>query len=80
MKSAAASPQFWIPTVLCRLCDSTNIANIQGHQFIKSVQTRTYHKTSNVSRALVGNEIVGHSDVVGASPDGAAPTTSSFST
>ena len=37
-------------------------------------------KTSNISRTLVGNKIVDHSDVVGASPVGAAPTTSSFST
>ena len=39
-----------------------------------------YRKTSNISRTLVGNKIVDHSDVVGASPVGAAPTTSSFST
>ena len=39
-----------------------------------------YRKTSNIRRALVGNKIVNHSDVVGASPVGAAPTTSSFST
>ena len=39
-----------------------------------------YHKTSNIRRTLVGNKIVDHSDVVGASPVGAAPTTSSFST
>ena len=39
-----------------------------------------YRKTSNVSRTLVGNKIVDNSDVVGASPVGAAPTTSSFST
>ena len=31
-------------------------------------------------RTLVCNKIVDHSDVVGASPVGAAPTTSSFST
>ena len=37
-------------------------------------------KTSNISHTLVGNKIVDHSDVVGASPAGAAPTTSSFST
>ena len=37
-------------------------------------------KTSNISRTLVGDEIVDNSDVVGASPVGAAPTTSSFST
>ena len=36
-------------------------------------------KTADVSRTLVGNEIVDHSDVVGASPVGAAPTKSSFS-
>ena len=37
-------------------------------------------KTSNISRTLVGNKIVDNSDVVGASPVGAAPTTSSLST
>ena len=41
---------------------------------------RYYRKTSNISRTLVGNKIVDNSDVVGASPVGAAPTTSSFST
>ena len=35
---------------------------------------------SNISRTLVGNEIVDHSDVVGASLVGAASTTSSFPT
>ena len=39
-----------------------------------------YRNTSNISRTLVGNKIVDNSDVVGASPVGAAPTTSSFST
>ena len=39
-----------------------------------------YHKTSNVRRTLIGNKSVDHSDVVGASPDSAAPTISSFST
>ena len=39
-----------------------------------------YRKTSNVSRTLVGNKIVDNSDVIGASPVGAAPPTSSFST
>ena len=40
----------------------------------------TYRQVSNIRRTLVGNKIVGHSDAVGASPVGAAPTTSSFST
>ena len=39
-----------------------------------------YHQTSNISRTPVGNEIVDHSYVVGASSVGAAPTTSSFPT
>ena len=38
-----------------------------------------YHKVSNIRRTLVGNEIDDHSDVVGASPIGTAPTTSSIS-
>ena len=44
------------------------------------VKPALYRKTSNISRILVGNEIVDNADVVGASPVGAAPTTSSFST
>ena len=39
-----------------------------------------YRKVSNIRLTLEGNKIVDHSDVVGASPVGAAPTTSSFST
>ena len=41
-----------------------------------------YSQTSDISHTLVGNsnKIVDHSDVVGASPIGAAPTTSSFLT
>ena len=41
---------------------------------------QTYSQTSNTSRTLVGNCIHDHSDVVRASPVGAAPTTSSVST
>ena len=39
-----------------------------------------YGQASNISRTLVGDKIAGYSDVVGASPVGAAPTKSSFST
>ena len=39
-----------------------------------------YRQVSNISRTLVGNKIVDNSDAVGASPVGAAPTTSSLST
>ena len=39
-----------------------------------------YFQISNIRRILVGNILAYHSDVVGASPVGAAATTSSFLT
>ena len=39
-----------------------------------------YRKVSNIRRTLVGYEIVYHSNALGASPVGAAPTTSPLST
>ena len=50
------------------------------HFVRRPVQLKPYRQVSNIRRALVGHKIVDHSDVVGASPVGAAPTTSSFST
>ena len=48
---------------------------------LKDIMVKTdYRKTSNISRTLLGNKVVDNSDVVGASPVGAAPTTSSLST
>ena len=44
------------------------------------IDNKTYRQTYSISRTLVGNKIVDHSDVVGASPVGAAPNASSFST
>ena len=41
---------------------------------------KLYRQVSNIRRTLVGNKIVDHLDVFGASPVGAALTTSSFST
>ena len=53
----------------------------RGHgviiDILKKIKALT---TSNISRTLAGNKIVDHWDVIGASPVGAAPTTSSFST
>ena len=59
---------------------STKISLITGSCTFAANQTRIYRQTSNINHTLVGNIIVDHSDVVGASPVGAAPTTSSFST
>ena len=47
---------------------------------VRSISTAIYRQVSNIRRTFVSNKIVDHSDVVGASPVGAAPTTSSFST
>ena len=49
------------------------------HETMLVVQEHTA-KPLDISRTLVGNKIVDNSDVVRASPVGAAPTTSSFST
>ena len=40
---------------------------------------KIYGQASNI-RSTLGNKLIAHSDVVGASPVGAAPTTSSFLT
>ena len=47
---------------------------------IQMVVPYIYRQVSVISHTLVGNKIVNDSDVVGASPVGTAPTTSSFST
>ena len=43
-------------------------------------RVHAYLQVSNIRRTLADNKIVDHSDLVGASPVDAAPTTSSFST
>ena len=57
---------------------------IEGFRYrakvISDVDLEEYRQVSNIRHTLVGNKIADHSDVVGASPVGAAPTTSSFST
>ena len=59
-------------------CMPPNFGNPQVDSQGISEET-TYRKTSNIRRTSIGNKILDHSDVVGASPVGAAPTTSSFS-
>ena len=48
--------------------------------FIITRNLFTYRQVSNIRCTLIGNKIVDYLDVVGASPVGAAPTTSLFST
>ena len=72
--------------MLCSDCLSISKSQIpkndnngrSSHFFLTSHSI--YRQVSNIKRTLEGTEIVDHSDVVGASPVGAAPTTSSFST
>ena len=47
---------------------------LSGERWVK----HKYRQTSAIRITLLGNKIVDHSDVAGASPVGAAPTTSSF--
>ena len=54
--------------------------NIMPFLYVYNSTELIYRQVSNISRTSVGNQIVDHSDVVGVSPVGAAPTTSSFST
>ena len=60
----------------CRLVSEKHAEHVDKNHH----ETFFLFKTPNISRTLVGNKIVDNSDVVGASPVGAAPTTSSFST
>ena len=53
---------------------------IMNRQMEEMTDGWTYRQVSNIRRILGGNKIVYHSDVVGTSPVGAAPTISSFST
>ena len=57
-----------------------NLMHNWVHLKVTLASPTTYRKNSNIRHTLVGNKIVDHSDVIGASPVGAAPTTSSFST
>ena len=53
---------------------------LQLDAIVSFIMEEMYRQTSNISNTLIGCKLVDHSDVVGASPVGAAPTTSSFST
>ena len=70
----------WIfPGALCHW-KSMELPEISRVTYSSVLTYNKYRQLSNVRRTSVGNKIVDHSDVVGASPVGAAPTTSSFST
>ena len=73
------STEFHISLLEKKVNGKTAITVIQ-YDYNAVSKFNNYRKTSNIRRTLVGNKIVDHSDVVGASPVGAAPTTSSFST
>ena len=47
---------------------------------VNVMRTIECRQISNIISTLIGSKIVDHSDVVGASPVDAVPTTSSFST
>ena len=53
---------------------------LRTNRFDHKHENSAYRQVSNIRRTFVCNKIVDHSDVVGASLVGAAPTTSLFST
>ena len=57
-----------------------NLLNAKRMIKKRNPPNENYRQVSNIRRTFVCNYIVDHSYVVGASPVGAAPTTSSFST
>ena len=57
-----------------------NSLSVPIKQMLLRATVTQYRQTSNISRTLVCNSFVDDTDVVGASPVGTAPTTSSFST
>ena len=60
----------------CILCYKFTVISTSKWWQICKILLCNYCQTSNISHTLVGNKIVDHSDVVGASPVSAAPTTS----
>ena len=74
-------PNNWVQKYATRTKEKTTVTAKKKREVRhKKPQKVIYRKTSNIKCTLVGNKIVDHSDVVGASPVGAAPTTSSFLT
>ena len=57
-----------------------NISKPFQFDVLKNYKQEEYLQSSNIGRTLVSNKLVDDSGVVGASPVGAAPTASSFST
>ena len=74
--------KFIDPYLILRVDKNKGISwsTLSVNLFVVHVTTRlSYRQISNIGRTIVGNKIVDHSDVVGASPVGAAQTKSSFS-
>ena len=59
-----------------RVCAKPPLYDMTKH----TTKNNNIPQTSNISRTLVGDNIVDHSNVAGASPVGTDPTTSSFFT
>ena len=78
-----AFDEYWNTHVwltLYQMCCKTTLMSVEiDIEMFKIVIDCKYCQTSNVRCTIVDSKLVDHSDVVGATPVGAAPTTSSFS-
>ena len=72
LSKSSMLPQFYIKMII--------LIPMDGISHFKQQSEYIDRQVSNIRRTLVGNKIVDNSDVGGASPVGAAPTTSSIST
>ena len=79
MEMVNGKSSYIICTLKCKLrCDS--VVTIDWYMLhFAGLWINAYRLASNISSIIVGNIIVDHSDVVGASPVGAAPNIFSFS-
>ena len=60
------------------LLDYIRMISIEFEFQESDILHKKYRKASNIRHTSVGNKIIDHLDVVGESPVGAAPNTSSF--
>ena len=74
---SGGASQGYIVEIVCPIIVRNVVVDMGSLLCVQSGAIINTIKTLNISHAL-GNKIVYHSDVVGASPDGTAPTTSSF--
>ena len=79
MHCTVGSCDWWEYLVFFKVCGQP-LLHTPAIRAVQEDGKNVYHQTSNIWGTLTDDKIVDHTDVFGALPVGAAPTTSSFST